>query len=1041
MFSRILIVIVLATTPMLSLIADNDIDTEITVVLTAATYAKATKQERDLVNTLLDLIELETSSIRGMSIVERRQIDLALQELVLSQGMNDDVKTRLQLGKLASAELVLTLTMLEPGASGQQQVYIRIAEALTGKIRGAMVSNLDALELEKSVSQITRYLEATVKTPKLAGITVAVAPIESRAQFDQIRPLELTIRDVITTQLLQAGNYHVLQRTEMQGLMDELDLARSGLVDASTIPDALPLRAGLYQFQGTIDERFDGTERMVAVDAALVHTASNTKVVEIQLETTTKDLPRQLREQVARVHAYLISQSDSQSERDSPSPLALDEAEYLYGQAMRDVSRFIRYGPSGRGYLPYYVPDFRLPKHQRRPRVDADSPLGQHLLSTSIDRLETALFLEPDRRDIAFILAYCHSYHLPGIWQPKRAEQLLLNLIERDSESKLSILAMRLLAEMYVHHEGNGQVAPEHDSLVIDRMRFAMKTLPADQRGMAIHWFSTITKLHMRSGNYAELYQTVSLAGSREEEAEDQSKKSLGWSLLYPIKKLLSDPKCPPDVKAKTLKLIDRWTESERPWLAYHGCKMKAGIADGEQAGYWYLRASKAIENDDSERVHGARVQAVTLAAENFLKADQPQSGLEALHSIEPIYSRNNRGYGLYGMQLGECYEAVGRKREALQTYIEFTEKSFRLASQSDVQERILALGGVPLRDKLDFSLRYIDGPADEIVYSHALATDGKRLFCGGLHDIPKTHIKTLAQNPISGVHMLNIETNQWMNISGMNHHAECLAFHRDALWVGTSDAGVWKYHFETGSWTQISTKDGLPVDHVVSMVPYQNMMFVSVGNLNSTGRTVDGAVVAIMDDGTLRILQKGDRPAAAPNCMVVRGNLLSVVADYGLYEMDITTEQWRRVLDQNVLRIFPGKQALWVSRCRQEITRLGASDEENERFRKAWYPTDFPRNTYSPKFLVERDGQLWFGGLPWSSFKSSGFYRMDTETGDFHIYGPRDGFHVGDRNGFTCYDGVFASDRIWIGTSAGLVSVTPRDSASGEVSNGERTE
>jgi hypothetical protein len=101
---------------------------------------------------------------------------------------------------------------------------------------------------------------------------------------------------------------------------------------------------------------------------------------------------------------------------------------------------------------------------------------------------------------------------------------------------------------------------------------------------------------------------------------------------------------------------------------------------------------------------------------------------------------------------------------------------------------------------------------------------------------------------------------------------------------------------------------------------------------------------------------------------------------------------------------------------------RWGATAEENRRYSKAWQP--LRSSCYLVRFALERDGQLWFGGGSWREFFSHGFYRMDPASGEFRIYGARDGFQIGKTSTYECYDGVWAADRIWLATSFGLAEI-----------------
>lgn len=71
-----------------------------TIALTVAVRPQAAEQDRQLAEDLLALIELRVQTDPSLSVVERRRIDLAIQELVLDRSRRSDAQ--LQLGKLVT---------------------------------------------------------------------------------------------------------------------------------------------------------------------------------------------------------------------------------------------------------------------------------------------------------------------------------------------------------------------------------------------------------------------------------------------------------------------------------------------------------------------------------------------------------------------------------------------------------------------------------------------------------------------------------------------------------------------------------------------------------------------------------------------------------------------------------------------------------------------------------------------------------------------------------------------------------------------------
>src|SRR5690606_30900292 len=210
-----------------------------------------------------------------------------------------------QLGKITSADVIVFSQLLESEPDQPKRVLVRITEPLTGIIRGATVTTIDNLNMDETARHITRYLVAVVRSPKQAGVTVSVAPFESQAQFGTIRPLELIIRDALTARLRQTSDFQILQRTDLGGLIDELNLVRSGLVDRDHLPETLPSRHSLYHLTGTIDDRYDNEKFTIVCAAQLKQVSTGDVLLEMNFESTQEGLDQALRAQAARIVKFL----------------------------------------------------------------------------------------------------------------------------------------------------------------------------------------------------------------------------------------------------------------------------------------------------------------------------------------------------------------------------------------------------------------------------------------------------------------------------------------------------------------------------------------------------------------------------------------------------------------------------------------------------------------------------------------------------------------------------------------------------------------
>jgi hypothetical protein len=447
-----------------------------TVALTVAVSKDADAADQQLATSLLTLLEAEVAQDNQLSVVERQQLDLALPELALSFDLSKSAEKKLKLGKLVNVDLILTMELLPQEKDSEvQNVLVRIVESLTGAIRGVVVTPVELVTADESAAHIAKYLSAVAARPADAVVTVAVAPFESLGRFHRLKPMELGVRDMIATRLRRWGDLNstgeetskrdepaekdqtasgspflVLQRSNMQQLLNELDLVQSGLVDQSRLPKSLPTRAAAYLVHGTIDERNENGFEII-VSGKLVHAASGKTVRDFEFVTTPKELPQKLAARVDLIAGFLRHPDGSVSK--TPGMLReINQTELLFTQVVKDLRQFGRLTPcdfSSRG--------FKISEKINRDDYGGvyrvDTPQHRHILRKSIDRLESTLFIMPDRADVCYSLGFCHAYHVDGIMNLERADELLCRAFAMDSESPVGITALRVLSEACFHHQ------------------------------------------------------------------------------------------------------------------------------------------------------------------------------------------------------------------------------------------------------------------------------------------------------------------------------------------------------------------------------------------------------------------------------------------------------------------------------------------------------------------------------------------------------------------------------------------------------------
>jgi hypothetical protein len=460
--------------------------------------------------------------------------------------------------------------------------------------------------------------------------------------------------------------------------------------------------------------------------------------------------------------------------------------------------------------------------------------------------------------------------------------------------------------------------------------------------------------------------------------------------------------------------LLRRWLESDDLTLKQIAARGLANIAtvqrEYEQAAKWYLRGADGLSESTSKLHISNRDNLKVNAARCLRMAGKTDEAIKLLESFEPQNPTSLR-YGVYAVELGQCYMKLNENEKALEVMVTAAEQVPSLRDNSRVEQYIKQLGGVPLSKDRDVDVQYFPGPDGIPMNTSALATDGTTLFTPGAY---KRGVR-------EGVCAFDVKRNSWKSLTTQFGAVASMDVHKGELWVGTVKEGIWRCALSSNDWKHWSTEQGLPDDRVTVLTATADGVFAGVGT------TAAGGVIRIDDDGKVRVLDGKDAPDLAPLCLFVQGEQLLAATRTGIHEFDLKEQQWTVTVEgsgRQEVRVFPGKSHAWLSTYRREIFPYGADEEEAKRFKAAWF-TGRQKSGVRMEFGIEHNGQLWFGGHPWARFRSVGFYRVDPKTGEFRIYGLRDGFRMSGT--YTTLAAVAIGNDLWLATSAGLARVTPR--------------
>ena len=1044
------LLIALATTSFTA--AADEGQSATTVSLTSSVHAEADTADRELMVSLLALLEVDVASRSQFSVVERRQIDLSLLELSLSEGFATNSKARLQIGKIASADLIVTLELLKPDdedepesdgdstADGDrpQRALIRIVESLTGVIRGVSVVSIEASRFDEAADQIADYLTLIEAQPERPPVTVAVAPFESLGRFDRLRPLELGLRDMVATRLRlwsdrqashddkaneeeaapdtstngdsQPRGFRVLQRSNMQELLREFDLIQSALADRSRLPKTLPTRAAAFLVRGTVDEKNDGGTFRIVVTGELIHAASNRPVRNFQFEVKPDGLEAALAHEVDLFAGRLVSSNDEVSTK--PGPLReLNEVDLLFGKVASDLRRLRRIRAIDFSYRGFELPGRWAASGPQI--VDVKTPLRAAILRKSIDRLESTLFIRPDRLDAAYSLGFCYSFHIPGIWKPDRADELLRRSAASQDE-QLRAVSLRLLAEISFHDQ-TGRIPEGHHDRAAAQLLHAFRNMPEKYRD---HLWSrlpgTLESLVSKLKNKDAVRQMFDAAVAQAERPDVKH----GYYLALGVRSLLglAHGRDARSVEAQ-VDVLKRWAQGDQVELKKVAAWTLGQRAERQQhydeAAKWYRAALEAATSGKSTFSPTLAVTYRKSAAKCMRLSGRPAEALEVLQSFEPKPA-NSLAAGYYALEIAHCYRDLKQPEKALEIMVSTAKRVRSLRDNTQVERYIRELGGVPLDEDRDVDVTYMKGPDGKPIYLSGVATDGTTLF-GTNRELQTGLYRLMA---------FDTQAENWTTLTNEIGAPSSLSVQSDVLWTGTRENGIWRGTTLGSNWKQWSTENGLPDNRVVSLTTTPSAVFAGLGSRAS------GGVVRIDSGGSVTVLDGTDSPSTAPEHLAIQAGRLLAEAGSSIYEMDLETKEWIRnskIPGRGPVSIFPGRTNAWSSRYRAELTPYGADEKQVESFSNAWFkPTKGEgASGFLVHWVVDQGDQIWYGGSPWARFRSVGLYRFDRRTREFHMYSPSDGFRMSTT--YSTGSAAAIGDDLYVATSAGLARVTPR--------------
>lgn len=1007
------------------------------------------------------LLTLALGAEEGLQVVERAELAAIIGELGRGVANEGTENQQPPLGKLDGADLLVGVTLSPAVAESSLYALVRITEGPTAVVRSIRAVPVSESGIEDAVAEIAGLVRTTATAEVGTQPTVAVLPFDSIEQFGRLVPLERGLRDMLATELQRRSRVQVVQRSSMAQLLTELDLVRSGLTNGGRGLDGGPAREPAFVIRGTIDERINEKESVVLIAGELVDAASNQPVLNIEKSCQRSEILDAVAEIAAEVEEVVLRDGDPDGIDVPPAIDTEAAADQLFKRAYTDVARFTRYSPHDAGYLPYRIPGVPVSLWGQ---VSPDTETGRSALLKAIDRLESALFIDPDRTEATFALAYCCSFHIAGAWDPERCEELLDRSLGESKDERLQKLAYRLKADLYFPHGGRlythrelTEVVDQERLLIGYQKRLAIfQSTPESLR--SFEWVLLLRMLeHVAEWRHdPELWRPLLRSVAGELDSEEFASRPPGiqdslrrhaTSIAYKISRSAAIrpgitahwsaehrqqvPRnllvtLPVELRKEAVGLLHKWSESPHDAFALAAAEKLHLLKEISLEEY----TRRLTEASPGNPANEANTYEVAKIAMQHAREGRPQKGLQLLLSQEPPKDVSTQGYGYFGRALGHCYEALGQGDEALAAYLYYMETADDLYYHGpSLADRIRELGGVPINPERDIDIRYLDDTEGNPLNYTRAALDGDQLYLANGKRANKER-RVLESLPVCAVTLSNRTI---ANLGGPRKDACSVTISPGYLWVGTRSEGLWRRDLRSGAWEHWGMEHGLPTNAVLGVRADGERVIANVAKLVGENQPPEsqGPVLIETPPGApakFTVLRKFPPLPTTAQTVTIDRNKLVITGFYGrIYTLDLMNGDWS---------VEPSSPVSAVAS--DGAAQARPIKDDNPWSGGVWVKPD--NGAPDVRFFTEQNHQLWLAlSNPLQGFAESGLYRIDLFEGSFHRYGPRDGFRY-EATHCAIYGAVAANGGIWLTTPNGLAEVRPRGELAKLLTKSERT-
>ena len=223
---------------------------QITYALFGFECPKEDRIAKELATDIENLLFANLSDSKGISLVERAQLNLALEELGLALGWQTSPDETLKVGKLVGADLALVGSIVR--GEGKGFLIAKLVDLHTAIIRDITILSIDRKGLNQKVNALTQFVLGSNRQEKATDerVFLGIGGFEDLSISNRHETLGQQVRGFLQQSFVGSATT-VLERALVSPVLNELNLKRSGLIENPNTKSS-PLAAfvlvdGIYQ--------------------------------------------------------------------------------------------------------------------------------------------------------------------------------------------------------------------------------------------------------------------------------------------------------------------------------------------------------------------------------------------------------------------------------------------------------------------------------------------------------------------------------------------------------------------------------------------------------------------------------------------------------------------------------------------------------------------------------------------------------------------------------------------------------------------------